>query len=321
MARHGISYEEVAAAAKTILQQGKNPTMERVRTELGGTGSFATINKYLNRWREEQLLSSAKRVPTQEDMIAPGEVSRAVNTVWEQLSAQAHQQVEKIQRDYEEKIAVLIQEKQQLAEENEQVVAVINQAKIKLNHQETDLALIRKVLNEASQGKMKAEEKNEQYEKALKTLQIETQSYLQTLEKIHTESLQSMQQQLEVLEKKHEITQADWKRVIEDQRSAFIVELDKLKTAKTKVEHLTIKQEVELKQQAQEIQGFEERVRALQFDLTMAQQRQIDAEKALLLQQAESMLKEKSLMEWQQKFEAAKEEIGALKQQILLLQE
>ena len=134
MARYGITYEDVAAAAKAILRQGKNPTMERVRTELGGTGSFATINKYLNRWREEQLLATTKSLPTQEDIIAPGEVSRAVNSVWEQLSAQAHQQVEKIQQAYEEKIAVLIQEKQQLGEENGQIVTALNQANIKLNH-------------------------------------------------------------------------------------------------------------------------------------------------------------------------------------------
>lgn len=58
----------------------------------------------------------------------------------------------------------------------------------------------------------------------------------------------------------------------------------------------------------------------MQFDLTLEQQRQQGAEKALQ-QHAESLLNEKKLTEWRQQFEAAKEETGAIKQQLATLRE
>lgn len=50
---HGITRDEIFAAANSIFAQGKNPTQAAVRAVLG-RGSFATINKYLHEWREEK---------------------------------------------------------------------------------------------------------------------------------------------------------------------------------------------------------------------------------------------------------------------------
>ncbi|MCD6734184.1 MAG: DNA-binding protein [Burkholderiaceae bacterium] len=52
MPRQGISYEQVAAAAQTILAEKRQPTIRAVR-ELLQTGSVSTIQNYLRRWREE----------------------------------------------------------------------------------------------------------------------------------------------------------------------------------------------------------------------------------------------------------------------------
>ena len=182
------------------------------------------------------------------------------------------------------------------------------------------MALIRKALNEVSQERMKAEEKNEQYEKALKTLQVETQSYIQTLEKIHTDSLQNMKEQVAILQKNYEQGQSTWKSIMEDQRNTFMIECDKLKMAKAKIEQIVGKQAIEIKYYTQQYQALQEQLRALQFDLSLAQQRQQEADRALIAQEIETTLKEKTLSEWQQKFEAAKEEIDILKQMILTFQ-
>ncbi len=50
---HGVTRDDVYAAASGIFSQGKNPTQAAVRAELG-KGSFATISKYLQEWRQEQ---------------------------------------------------------------------------------------------------------------------------------------------------------------------------------------------------------------------------------------------------------------------------
>lgn len=50
---HGITRDDVFAAASAIFAQGKNPTQAAVRAALG-KGSFATINKHLSDWRQER---------------------------------------------------------------------------------------------------------------------------------------------------------------------------------------------------------------------------------------------------------------------------
>lgn len=51
MARPGITYQEVSAAADGIVAAGENPTIQRVRAALG-TGSPNTIHKHLTVWRD-----------------------------------------------------------------------------------------------------------------------------------------------------------------------------------------------------------------------------------------------------------------------------
>ncbi len=52
MARSGVTYLEVAKAAQIIQQQGQNPTVDRVLTQLG-TGSKSTLGPLLKRWKSE----------------------------------------------------------------------------------------------------------------------------------------------------------------------------------------------------------------------------------------------------------------------------
>ncbi|WOX05633.1 DNA-binding protein [Microbulbifer pacificus] len=52
MARIGVSYFDIAQAAETIRQRGDEPTVDRVREELG-TGSKSTIAPLLKRWKSE----------------------------------------------------------------------------------------------------------------------------------------------------------------------------------------------------------------------------------------------------------------------------
>ena len=50
MARAGITYQDVANAAQRVRQRGDEPTVDRVRSELG-TGSRSTLGPMLKRWK------------------------------------------------------------------------------------------------------------------------------------------------------------------------------------------------------------------------------------------------------------------------------
>lgn len=54
-----ITKEQIFEAANAILEEGANPTLSSVRERLGGTGSFATITRYMQEWRNEQKAPAA----------------------------------------------------------------------------------------------------------------------------------------------------------------------------------------------------------------------------------------------------------------------
>jgi hypothetical protein len=54
MARAGIYKSEVKKARDTLLAQGKHPSIDAVRAELGNTGSKTTIHRYLKELEEEE---------------------------------------------------------------------------------------------------------------------------------------------------------------------------------------------------------------------------------------------------------------------------
>jgi hypothetical protein len=48
MSRLGVTYDDIAQSAETLLRKSEEPTIEKVRALLG-TGSNTTISKYLQR--------------------------------------------------------------------------------------------------------------------------------------------------------------------------------------------------------------------------------------------------------------------------------
>lgn len=47
-----ITYDDVARAAQSIMQDNKNPTILGIRSKLGDKGSETTIGRFLRRWKE-----------------------------------------------------------------------------------------------------------------------------------------------------------------------------------------------------------------------------------------------------------------------------
>jgi len=69
MARLGIGYDQVAAAAVELLQAGHTVTVDNVRTQLGGTGSKSTIAPLLKRWRAKSTMAAAVGTGLPDDLI------------------------------------------------------------------------------------------------------------------------------------------------------------------------------------------------------------------------------------------------------------
>ena len=53
MARSGLYKSDIQKARDRLLAQGKHPSVDAVRVELGNTGSKSTIHRYLKELEEE----------------------------------------------------------------------------------------------------------------------------------------------------------------------------------------------------------------------------------------------------------------------------
>lgn len=60
MARTGITFDDVSAAAESVLARGQEPTISGIRQELGDTGSMTTIQRHLSAWRSENKAKCIK---------------------------------------------------------------------------------------------------------------------------------------------------------------------------------------------------------------------------------------------------------------------
>jgi len=296
MTRYGITYEAVEKAAKSLVQQRQNPTVEKVRVALGSTGSFATISKHLNSWRAKYFTS--KEVPTvSEESTAPNEVNQAINTVWEQLNTQAQQQVEKIKQESEAKITIAQEEKVLAQQERAEAIQALEKAKTKINHLEADLTLVKKELIEMRAQCGIAQEKATNKEEAFNSMTLLTQTHLQDIKSVHAEALQNLHQQVETLKKSYEKTIQEWKDLIEKQRVDYMMKTDELKLAKEKTEKALVKTETELQHQSLRFKEMEEQVRGVSADLAIAQQHQQEAAIQVIKLQVEIEQKDKRLME------------------------
>jgi DNA repair exonuclease SbcCD ATPase subunit len=99
MARPGIGYEEVKAAAVQLLEQGVNPSIQRVR-ELLGTGSNSTIGDHLKRWQQNCTERPRLTLPA----AVPQALTSAVESFWQVALEQAETQYQQLRAEAEQAV-------------------------------------------------------------------------------------------------------------------------------------------------------------------------------------------------------------------------
>lgn len=82
-----VNYEDVARTAVSLLVQGINPSVAKIRQALGGIGSPNTINDHLREWREELAKRETKMLPP----AVPDALVGAVGQFWEAARLAAEQ--------------------------------------------------------------------------------------------------------------------------------------------------------------------------------------------------------------------------------------
>jgi hypothetical protein len=122
MARHGVTYEEIVAAATQLKGQGRNITIENIRALLG-TGSLATINKYLRQWRETQ--EAMQKIASKENL--PENLISLVKGLWQGVITQASEQFAPQEEKYKQELIELKDELEKYQANNQRWQKLFNQ--------------------------------------------------------------------------------------------------------------------------------------------------------------------------------------------------
>jgi chromosome segregation ATPase len=102
MARLGISYEDVAAAAASLHIAQKSITVDSIREALGSTGSKSTIAPLLKRWRAQQQ-KAGEALPSS----LPPALLQAVAAINTQVQADADARIAALTTTHEETVTEL----------------------------------------------------------------------------------------------------------------------------------------------------------------------------------------------------------------------
>ncbi|WP_346840028.1 DNA-binding protein [Microbulbifer sp. SAOS-129_SWC] len=94
MARTGVTYFDISQAAEAIKQRGEEPTVDRVRAELG-TGSKSTIAPLLKRWRADTGESVADTGGLPADLV------EALKALHRQVQQEAEGKIDAAQREFD----------------------------------------------------------------------------------------------------------------------------------------------------------------------------------------------------------------------------
>lgn len=122
MARSGILYVHVAAAATGLVAEGHNPTIDSIRAALGGTGSKSTIAPLLKRWKAAHPGTLA-----QPELGLPAELVLALKGVYEKVQAESALHCEQAAQAHRAEIAALQEQLQQAFVEQDALLNVQQQ--------------------------------------------------------------------------------------------------------------------------------------------------------------------------------------------------
>lgn len=93
MAREGVSYEQVKAAAEELIGEGREPSIRAVRERLRGTGSPNTIHRHLTKWRDARPEAPAATTNLPSSILREinGEIQRSASAARAEVETQLAQ--------------------------------------------------------------------------------------------------------------------------------------------------------------------------------------------------------------------------------------
>lgn len=185
MGRAGIYKSEVIRARERLLAQGRNPSIDAIRVELGNTGSRTTISRYLREILEEE----AENGPAPEKPDTSDAILALVRSLAAQLEADARSQLEAARAEF-------LQAKEQLLAELEssRAEALRLEGELRTSHTtHTQQEARIQALETQAQHAAQTLREQEQQAEALHEQLAAGQRHIQSLEEKHAHARQALE--------------------------------------------------------------------------------------------------------------------------------
>jgi len=278
--RVGITFEQVVEAADHILASGHNPTIEKIRRQLGDTGSNSSIGKYLNQWKAERL---KRPILNAQVFNWDDPLQKAIHKAVELVKSETQEEVVRIQQAAEMMIAEAEKGRAEAFQEVQRLQETLNKTQLSLNHLQADITLIRNELAEERKNHAITTARAHQSEKDWQTHIAETNKHIEQLLKAHEESINHLKAQLKSLNDKYEQDITYYKTHLEDQRTKLILEIDQLKTLTNSQKDALARKEAEVGALQLLNKDLTEQKRGFEVDLKVSREERLELERQVAL--------------------------------------
>ena len=211
MPRLGISFEEVSELAEQILLEGQLPTMQKIRDALG-SGSFSTISKYLNQWRNEKI----KQSPAPTFLIPSDPVNAAVKDVWNKITLEAENKIQALRDKNEAELSEAYKQNALLYEKQEQLQKERDELEQGLQRLLGEKELLGIDLREIQQKYRILEERYQFSENQIQTLKEEFRTQVHELTRRSDSELKKLKDEYGEFKIKHQKTSEDFQQQYQD---------------------------------------------------------------------------------------------------------
>lgn len=194
MARAGIYKSEVKKARDALLAQGKHPSIDAVRAELGNTGSKTTIHRYLKELEEEEGAGFGRGVAVSEA------IQDLVGRLAQRLHEEAEARISELQARHAEQLAQRDEEKASLKQEADGFSAQLQRTEVALQAEQTAHDETRKTLQDATVSNAQ----HAQQVVDLKERLAENEAHCQSLEDKHRHAREALEHYREAAKEQRE---------------------------------------------------------------------------------------------------------------------
>lgn len=270
--RIGITYEEVFEAANILKSRGEVPTIDRIRTYLGGRGSNTTISKYLNYWRDNTSLMNEQHEGNGE--APPDIVQNAIQHAWQQIKTKADQEIAAIKDETQAQIQIAeecTQQAERALKELQEQHQELEQLCRRESAQKEILILDLKKLREEYHL---LEERFKALQERYTDVQNLSSHYLKDLAAAHSKEVNRLEEQLQLQENNHKTLLNEMKDRLESERHDYMRALDTIKEENKQLNKAIVpelKQTIE--QQSVEITQLRADLKAIQDELNLKKNR------------------------------------------------